>query len=69
MRYLWAVLCETLWSLVPVCSYTLRSQLDLFISFVNNLAKSEVSYFDLAIMEYNVLRLQIIVDYLLVRVI
>ena len=61
-------LIETLWSLVPVCANSLTRQFNLVLVFLNNLAKPEISDFDFSIVENNVLRLQIVVDNLLLLI-
>ena len=56
-------------SLVPVCTHTLRSQLDFILILTNDLAKSKISDLYLAIVENDVLGLQIVVNYLLLIVV
>jgi hypothetical protein len=60
MSYVGLVLLEALGCLIPVGSNSLRSQLDLLRSFVYYLAQAKVCYLHLPVMEYDVLRLEII---------
>lgn len=60
--YVRAVLLEALGCLIPVGSHSLRSQLDLLISFVYYLAKAEICYLHLPIMEYDILWLEVIMN-------
>ena len=69
VRNLRAVLLETLGRLVPISAYALRSQLDLLVAFVYYLAQPEVCYLYFAVVEYYVLRLQIVMNYLLFAVV
>lgn len=63
------VLLEALGSLVPVGADALRGELDLFTALLDDLAKPEVSDFDLAIVKHYILRFQVVMDYFLVRVV
>lgn len=66
---LWTILGEAFWCLIPICTNSLWSQLYLFISLINNLAKSEVCYFDLSIVEDNVLGFKIVVNNLFIWIV
>lgn len=65
MRDLRAVLIKTLRSLIPVSSHPLRCQLNLLVALINCLAKPKVCDLDFPKMKDDVLRLQIVVDDLL----
>ena len=52
---------KTFWRQVPVCSYSLRCELN--DSFSSNFTKPKISYFYFSFVEHNILRLQIIVNY------
>ena len=54
------VLLEALGCLIPVGAHSLRSQLDLLMSFVYYLAQAEICYLYFSVMEYDILRLEII---------
>ena len=69
MRYLGRVLLEAFRSLIPVRSNSLRSQLNLLIALVNNFAETEVSYLDFTVVEYYILRLEVVVNDLLFAII
>lgn len=56
------MLVKTLWSLIPVRSYSLGSQLNFFLTLVKGFTETEVSYFYFSIVKDNVLRLEIIVN-------
>ena len=62
-------LVEALGRLVPVRAHALAGQLDLVLVLLDDLAEAEVSDFHLAVVEYYVLRLQVVVNYLLLLVI
>ena len=62
-------LVEALGRLVPVRAHALAGQLDLVLVLLDDLAEAEVSDFHLAVVEYYVLRLQVVVNYLLFLVI
>jgi len=55
--YLWIHLVEALWSLIPIGSHSLRSQLNLILTLIESFAKSKISYFDFSIVENYILRL------------
>ena len=60
---------ETFWGLIPICSNSLGSELDLVLVLIQCLAQTKISDFDFSIMEYNVLGLEIVVyDFLLLVV-
>lgn len=63
--YLRRVLLETLGSLIPVCTDALRSQLDFLVPLIYDLAQAKVSYLHLAIVEDDVLWLEVIMNNLL----
>ena len=69
MRYLWRIGLETLRSLVPVRAHSLRRQLYFLVAFVDYLAETEVGDFDFAVVEDDVLGLQVVVDDLFVLVV
>ena len=52
-------------SLVPVSPYSLGSQLYLLIVLSHQFTQAKVSYFDFSLVENDILRLQIIVNYFL----
>ena len=56
------VLLEALWSLIPVSAHTLRGQLNFLVALVYDLAKAEICYFYLAVVENDVLRLEVKVN-------
>jgi len=62
MGYLWRVLLETFWCLVPVSTDTLRSQLDLLMSLIYYFAQTKVSNLNLSVMEDNILWLKVVVN-------
>jgi len=63
------ILLEALGSLIPVRSYTLRCELNFVLALVKRLTQAKVSDFDLPIVEYDILRLQVIMDDLMLLVI
>lgn len=65
MRYLRRILLEALWSLIPIRANTLRCELNFLMAFVDDLAEAEICNFDLSIMKYDILRLQVIMNDLL----
>ena len=62
-------LIEALRGLVPVGAYPLGGELYFFFVFLHFLAQAEIGDFDLPIVEKNVLRLQIVMNYFLLLVI
>ena len=60
MGYVGAVLLEALGCLIPIGSNSLRSQLDLLMSLVYYLAQAKIRYLNLPVMEYDILRLEVI---------
>lgn len=63
LRDLWVLaLVEAFGSLVPVGADALARQFYLVLILFDYFAQSEVSDLDLAIMEYDVLRLEIVMD-------
>ena len=62
MGYLWRVLLETFWCLVPVSTDTLGSQLDLLMSFIYYFAQTKVGNLNLSVMEDNILWLKVVVN-------
>ena len=62
-------LVETLRCLIPVGANALACQFDLVLVLLDDLAQAEVSDFHLAVVEDNVLRFEVIVDYFLLLVI
>ena len=59
---------KALGSLVPVSPNSLRSQLDLLIVLSHQLTQAKVCYFDFSLVENDILRLQIIVNYFLLLI-
>ena len=62
-------LIEALGCLVPVGANALACQFDFVLVLLDDLAQAKVSDFHLAIVEDNVLRFEVIVDYFLLLVI
>ena len=62
-------LVEALWSLVPIRADTLTCELYLVLVFLDDLTEAKVGDFDLSVVEYDVLRLQIVVNDLLLLVV
>lgn len=60
---------ETLGRLVPVRAHTLGGEFNLVLILANDLAEAKVGDLDLPIVEDDVLRLQVIVDDLLLLVV
>jgi hypothetical protein len=69
MRYLGAVLLETLGSLIPVGAHSLGCELDLLMPLVYYLAQAKVRDLHLSIVENDILRLQVVMDDLLLALI
>jgi hypothetical protein len=65
VRYLGRILLETLWSLIPIGANALGGELNFLVTFIDYLAEAEICNFDLSIMKYDVLRLQVIMNDLL----
>lgn len=63
------ILLEAFRGLIPICSDALRCQFNLILALIKCLAQAEVSNFDLSIVENNILRLQIIMDNLMLLVV
>ena len=58
--YVGGVLIEAFWCLIPVGTDSLRSQLDLLMPFIYYLAQAEIRYLHLAIIKYDILRLEVV---------
>lgn len=69
LSYLGTVLIEALRCLIPVSSYSLRRQFNLFMTFINDLTEAKICDFNLTKVENDVLWLQIVVNNFLFRLI
>jgi hypothetical protein len=63
------MLIETFRGLVPICANTLTCQLYFVLAVLECLAETKICDLDLTIMENDVLRLEVIVDNLLLLVV
>lgn len=61
-------LVEALRSLIPIGTNALGSQFNFFLVLLNNLAEAEICDLNLAVVENNVLWLQVVVDDLLLLI-
>lgn len=62
-------LIEAFWGLIPIRANALAGELNFILVFLDDLAQAEVCDFDLAIVEDNVLGLEIVVNNLLLLII
>jgi len=69
LRDLGAVLLKALGCLIPIGANSLACEFYLLIPFVDNFTEAKISYFDLAVVEYYVLGLQVVMDNFLLAVI
>ena len=58
-------LIEAFGRLVPVGADTLTSQLNLVLVLANNLAEAEICDFDFPVVEDDILRFEVVMDYFL----
>ena len=62
-------LIEAFWGLIPIRANALAGELNFILVFLYDFAQAEVCDFDLAIVEDNVLGLEVVVDNLLLLII
>ena len=58
-------LIEAFGRLVPIGPDTLTSQLNLVLVLANNLAEAEICNFDFSVVEDDILRFEVVMDYFL----